>query len=232
VNADKVSLWLGKRLRTTEVQSGVLAVLFVVVSLVILFVSFWVTYGVVWFVSFSFKLPLSHHVILLIAASFMVVVVIVGARQKRDGADMLEQQVKLAEDMDITLSPWTRYGMTYDTNAMKTGAFEIRSVASAANYVLCGGVLLGFSAMDKVRLRRRLKTIDVAGCSKVLALLLATARRTPFAEIVERIPGLDPVKVFDDLRFVEGVLFLATDPAGLTLNPELREELIGLVRGD
>jgi hypothetical protein len=50
-------------------------------------------------------------------------------------------------------------------------------------------------------------------------------RRQSFVEIVEKLPGLDPVKVFDDLRYIDGVLFLSTEPAGLTLHPELKQEL-------
>jgi len=42
---------------------------------------------------------------------------------------------------------------------------------------------------------------------------------------VQNLPGLNPVKTFDDLRFVDGVHYLSSEPAGLTLLPELKEEL-------
>jgi hypothetical protein len=45
---------------------------------------------------------------------------------------------------------------------------------------------------------------------------------------VERLSELNPVQVFDDLRLIEGVLFLANAPPGLTLLPELRTELMNL----
>ena len=61
-----------------------------------------------------------------------------------------------------------------------------------------------------------------------ITLLLAAGRRQSFAEIVERLSELDPVRVFDDLHWIEGVLFLSTDPPGLTLLPELRTELMNL----
>ena len=63
------------------------------------------------------------------------------------------------------------------------------------------------------------------GCVRVIALLHAAARRQSFAEIVEKLPGLNPVNVFDDLRYIDGILFLSSEPPGLMLNPELRSEL-------
>ena len=58
--------------------------------------------------------------------------------------------------------------------------------------------------------------------------MLAAGRRQSFAEIVERLSELDPVRVFDDLHWIEGVLFLSIAPPGLTLLPELRTELMNL----
>ena len=114
---------------------------YVLGGLLVLFISFWVAYGVIWFISHSL-FPLSHRVILLIAGGFMTLVVIVGARQNWQNLDPLEQQVRLAEQMDITLSPWNRSGMRLDTDAVKASAFKIRSMASVINFFLCGGVLL------------------------------------------------------------------------------------------
>ena len=193
-------------------------------GLLVLFVSFWVAYGVIWFVSHSL-FHLSHRVILLVAGGFMTLVVIVGARQNWQNLDPVEQHVRLAEQMDITLSPWNRYGMSLDTDAVKAGAFEIRSMASAVNCFLCGGVLLVLGSLPKLRRFQRLRRIDVDGCARVVALLHAAARRQSFDEIVEKLPGLDPVNVFDDLRYIDGVLFLSSEPSGLMLNPELRSEL-------
>jgi hypothetical protein len=101
-------------------------------------------------------------------------------------------------------------------------------MASVINYILCGGVLLVLNSRLKLRQYQRLRTIDVEECARVLALLQAVARRQSFEEIVQKLPGLNPVKVFDDLRWIEGVLFLTNEPAGLTLHPELKTELNGL----
>ena len=135
-------------------------------GLLVLFVSFWVAYGVIWFISHS-VFPLSHRAILLVAGGFMTLVVIVGARQNWQNLDPLEQQVRLAEQMDVTLTPftpWNRSGMSLDTNPVKASAFKIRSVASTINCILCGGVLLLLGSLPRLRRFQRLRRIDVAGC--------------------------------------------------------------------
>jgi len=194
-------------------------------GLLILFVSFWVAYGVIWFVSHSWFLHLSHRVILLVAGGIMTLVVIVGARQNWQNLDPLEQQARLAKQMDITLSPWNRYGISLSTDAVKAGAFEFRSTVSVINCILCGGVLLVLSSLSRLRRFQRLRRIDVDGCARVIALLHAAAGRQSFDEIVEQLPGLNPENVFDDLRYIDGVLFLSSESSGLMLNSELRSEL-------
>ena len=196
-------------------------------GLLILYVSFWVAYGVIWFISHSLFV-LSNRIILLAAGGFMTVVVFVGAKQNWQNLDPLEQQVRLAEQMDIRLSPWNPYRAAYNTDAVKAVGFEVRSVASTINCILCGGVLLCLGSLRKLHRFRRLRRIGVSGCARVIALLQSAGRRQSFAEIVEKLPGLNPVNVFDDLRYIDGVLFLEREPSGLTLTPELKDELSSL----
>ena len=153
-----------------------------------------------------------------------------GARQNRQSIEPLDRQNALARDMDITLTPWTRYGMSYTSNAAKAAEFEIRSVASVVNYILCGGVILLLGGVARFREFWRMKGLDLEDCARVFGVLHATGRRQSFAQILEQLPGLNPVIVFEHLRSIEGVLFLSNDPPGLTLHPDLKEELLGLVR--
>lgn len=67
--------------------------------------------------------------------------------------------------------------------------------------------------------------VDVAGCAAVLDLLCRTGHRMSYQEITAAIPGLNPVLVFDQLRLLDGVLFLTSSPPGLSLESGLREAL-------
>lgn len=224
MNTDAVQVWIKKRVGAAVIWNAVAMAGSLLSGLLVLFISFWVSYGVIWFISHSFY-PLAHRTILLIAAGFMTLVVILGARQNWEDLEPLQREVRLARDMDITLTPYTRYGMSYNTNAVKAGIFEVQSMAYLINYVLCGGVKLVLGSVGKLNRARRLKAIETDECARVIALLRTTPRRYSFEEIVQSLPGLNPVKTFDDLRYIEGVHYLSNEPAGLTLLPELRDEL-------
>ncbi len=71
----------------------------------------------------------------------------------------------------------------------------------------------------------RLRRIDLTGCGAVLGALFAARRKMSFQEIVNVVPGLNPILVFPQMHEIDGVIFLAADPPGLTLSQELREEI-------
>lgn len=221
--------WLRKSINALKAWKLAAMVGSLLSGLLILFISFWVTFGVLWVISHSFY-PLKSYVLLLMAGGFMVLVAIVGAKQNRESLEPLERQVKLAEEMDITLSPYNRYGMSYNTNAISAGAFEVRSMASVVNYILCGGVLLVMGSVRNVRQYQQLQQLDLNSCARVIALLFAAGKRQSFAEILEKLPGLNHLRVFDDLRWIDGVHFLVSEPPGLILLPELKEEITEFAR--
>jgi len=103
-----------------------------------------------------------------------------------------------------------------------------KSVRSAAKLIidcLLTGPRLLSVAGNEIRKASRLKSIDRGACAEVLALLLGAGRKMSFQEIVELCPGLNPVTIFPQLRDVDGVLFLQSAPAGLTMSAELKEAL-------
>jgi hypothetical protein len=216
--------WLRTKLKTQRYWRVVAMSCSLLAGVLILYVSFWVSYWVIWMI-FSSCFPLKREVILLLAGAFMTLVVIVGARQNLADLDPLQRQVRMARDMDITLTPYTRYGMSWNTNAMKAAVFEVRSLAAVINYILCGGVKLLFGAVAQWRRFRRLGTVDVNAAAQVLELLHAAGKRQSFAQILEKLPDLNPIHVSYDLRCVEGILFLSSEPPGLALHPDLRDEL-------
>ncbi len=221
--------WLKRRLGAARAWKLAGVAGSIILGVVVLWISFCVSYGAIWYVSHAL-LPLPRHVMLLIAGGFMVVVIIVGARQNWESIEPMQKQMRLAREMGIGLTPLTRGGISANTDVMSAEVFWVRGTAAAANWVLCGGVLLLLGAWAHLKQFRRLGRIDADGCARVIGLLQTVARRQSFAELVQRLPGLDPVTVFDDLHKIEGVLFLSTEPAGLTLHPDLKSELVDFAR--
>ena len=71
----------------------------------------------------------------------------------------------------------------------------------------------------------RVRSLVFADAARVIAFLDTRAHRVGYHEILDAVPGIDPVRTFGDLGRVDGVLTLVTTPAGLSLNDQLRSEL-------
>lgn len=146
MDIEPVRVWLKRTLHGAKVRSALDCVGSLLAGLLVLYLSFWASYAVIWFISHSF-FPLRHHTLLLIAGAFMTLVVIVGARQNREQLDPLERQVQMARDMDITLTPWNRYGSSSTESGMPSDVASDGRTPSLAWFegqrqsgsVLCAG---------------------------------------------------------------------------------------------
>jgi hypothetical protein len=63
----------------------------------------------------------------------------------------------------------------------------------------------------------------------VLAALCRRDGRVSFLDLAALLPASNPVRVFPQLRDIEGVVFLTMEPVGLSLTAELRQELRRLI---
>ena len=93
-----------------------------------------------------------------------------------------------------------------------------------ATLLFCGPKAISFG-MSMAEKAKRMKKMDFDGCAAVLVLLLSRDSRVPYSEIKARIPKLDTLAVFAQMEDIDGVLFLDSDPPGLSLSEALRREL-------
>ena len=92
-----------------------------------------------------------------------------------------------------------------------------------SNALLIGPRLFEMSwAMWK--LSRRLRSIDPGPVGKAIGLLMKAGGRVPLAALLEEFPHSDSQRLVDDVTAVDGVVFLSTQPPGLTVTPTLMEE--------
>ncbi len=87
------------------------------------------------------------------------------------------------------------------------------------------GPRLSFFTYSMFRRATRLCTLDYWRCAQILEALLRRGKRMSFAELEEIVPDADRFHVFDQLRDIEGVVFLLGEPAGISLVQDLRTEL-------
>lgn len=66
---------------------------------------------------------------------------------------------------------------------------------------------------------------DFGCCAKILLILFNNGARVSFTELAKRVPECNAVKVFPQLRDIAGVIFLQSEPSGMSLTSDLRAEL-------
>ena len=72
---------------------------------------------------------------------------------------------------------------------------------------------------------RRWKQMDVHSCAAVLWVLMSRTGKVSFDEIREKLAWLDLEAVLPEMKRLEGVVFLKTTPAGLSLTQDFRDQI-------
>jgi len=72
---------------------------------------------------------------------------------------------------------------------------------------------------------RRWKQMDVHSCAAVLWVLTSRPGKVSFDEIRQKLDWLDLEAVLPEMRRLEGVVFLKTAPAGLSLTQDFRDHI-------
>ncbi len=67
--------------------------------------------------------------------------------------------------------------------------------------------------------------MDIASCARILIIVLQKNSRVSFTELAQLVPECNAVKIFPQLRDIAGVIFLQSEPCGITLTSDLRAEL-------
>lgn len=102
--------------------------------------------------------------------------------------------------------------------------------------IFSGRVLLGGpgalqSSLESFRRSLRQLRLDVPRCARILEVVALRGARVSFAELEKIVPDANRFHVFQQLRDIDGVVFLLREPAGVSVIEELRRELQRLARG-
>ncbi len=222
MRADEIREWLGRKTRAKACVNFALAAVYALLGLILLFITFWAVYGVMWYICFSFELdvPGQHLTRLLVSAGVLVLLFIGNATTSR----------RYLEDLSFTTGTVDKKvfvipGMGSNINPLAPDSAH--SFVKVITSILFSGPRLVTASVRRLKRALRLLRLDLDGCASVLALLLSRPSRVPFGEIVAGVPGLDAVAVFPQMREIDGVMFLTSDPPGLSLSPELADDLLG-----
>jgi hypothetical protein len=193
---------------------------------VVLVITFFFTYAIVWFgfnsgvsgfseLFFGQRLRLPHEGILAVSALFVGLLFWGNARISREYLGTLPRRNY----------PGPGLGRIGLPGALVSLLAYPGASAKMTTDLLFTGPRLVMVALSNAKKARRLMRLDKAECSRVLAALLSQCSRVSFAELSLQAGVNDPLKVFPQLRDIDGVVFLVSEPPGLSLTSELRAEL-------
>ena len=218
MNTGAVQIWLKQKRASGATARVLLGIVTLIAGMVVVFLTFWFTYAVVWIIfegvsAFS-SLTLGRNVRLTHEWRLAMSAVFVG----------------LLFLQHIRTSPW-HWGEYPKRNDYSLVAGHVlgpwallRYPGASANMIadiLLSGPRLVFGFWSLVQEANRLRRLDVQRCGQLLTFLASR----PTAVAYEELHAAGWESWFAQLRCIEGVVFLEK---GLTLTAELRNELARL----
>ncbi len=223
MNSEAITAWLKRKQASGAVWRGLVGLGAALAGIVVLFLTFWFTYAIIWFgfqgvsalssLVFSKKLHLAHEWRLVASAVFLGLLFVQHFRTSPWHWDDYPR-----EDFDRA------FGVNASLGAIPALLSCPGTSANMIADILLSGPRLVTSAWTLVRESSRLRQLDEEGCSQLLAFLASRPMAVTYEELREA--GWE--NWFGQLRSIEGVVFLEK---GLNLTAELRKELVSLKLG-
>ena len=214
---DDIREWLRKRSRQTGLGYVATAVAAFLIGFVVCTVTYMVIYGLLFCIMASFFMP-DPNWVMIVGFIILVLLFIENARADRSYYDKLSFTSGSASSRI-----WWIPRVGSNINPLAPDSF--RSIVKVICSVLFIGPHLVTSSVQLVLKAARLQRTNFDVCASILLVLLEERKRLPYTELHHRLPGLNPVKALEELKRVDGVLFLEVDPPGVALSSNLRAEL-------
>jgi hypothetical protein len=194
-------------------------------ALAVLFVTFWIIYAVIW-LGFNWLVPIAHVTRMWISLAVLALLFVGNATTDRAYLQKYSFTTGTFNEEPVSFYvPGVGLGSTINPLAPES----VHSYAKMVTNALYLGPRLVTGSFRMLARALRLRGIDREGCAAALTFLMKQDARVPFKEVAEAIPsGHDVCAVFEQLHEFDGVMFLKSKPAGLSLLSDFREELRSL----
>jgi hypothetical protein len=227
VDVRDITRWFAATLATERRNAIGVAVAGVAGGLFAYLLTFAFTYGAIFFISLT-VLHWSLGVCLGITLALMVALFFGNLTTAREYLESYSFTTGTASDKVVTFYvPQVGLASTVNPLAPDSAHSYLKMFVS----VLYTGPRLLMGAVHNLRRAKRLATIDVDGCAGILSFLLEREKRASLVEIAAAFPGRSLEALFPQLAELQGVLFLKSEPPGLSLSTDLRREILSSARG-
>jgi hypothetical protein len=107
---------------------------------------------------------------------------------------------------------------------------SVNATAKMISDCLCAGPRAVRGAFRFAAKAARLKRLNIEQGAAVLTVLLQAGGRKTYPEIDAGVEGVDLALTVPALRDIDGVVYLRSEPAGMSLTQELRDEVLAFAR--
>ena len=212
--------WLRQKGQRDSLLCALGAVGLALLGIALVYFTFWVVYAVVWF-GFDWITHLSHSTRLIVSGVVVVALFIGNATTDRRYLDKLDFEMDASAKFVRRAAIVTGYGWL----SVMAGPKSMHSFVKVLTSLLFVGPRLFTAAYHFARKLLRIRARDDASISSVLDSLFTAGKRVPFTELVQKHPELDSDATIEDLHDIDGILFLTSEPPGMSIGSELRNEL-------
>jgi uncharacterized protein YegJ (DUF2314 family) len=217
-----VASWVQSTITASSVQALLGGLGFLLLGGVVLLVTFWVIYVVV-YLGFDWVLPHTHETRVWISFACLGLLFIANALTDRRDLERFSVPMGPRGQRAVTIYvPFVGMGSTVNPFSREYAGFAVKQLSALA---ISGprAVVLGVRYLGQYF---RFLRCDHEGCAAVLECLAASDEPVPFMELVAAIPkGLDAERVLSDVLLFDGVRLVPSEPMGLSLSSELRYRL-------
>jgi hypothetical protein len=220
-----IKAWLRKKAKADAAGKVLGGLLTLAAAALAFFITFWVVYVAI-IIGFSWFVPMDESTRLWLSGIVLLLLIIGNATTDRRYLESYSVSTGTRHPKPVTLFiPGVGIGSTINPFAPDSAHSFIKILSG----ILLIGPRLLTAAIRMFNDARRLAQIDAASCAPVLALLFANDERVPLEKVRESLPESESLAVvLAQLRLLDGVLFLSSEPAGLALMSELRGEIRGI----
>ena len=223
----RINKWVKKKIAIQAAFHVLTAVFSLTTGIVVLLLTFFLTYAVIWFgfnlglsavseLLFNRRLHLPHDYILAGCFLFLVLLFVENARISREYLNSYASERR-----------W-RGGILWAAGvlgAMAALLGNANASAKAITDLLFGGPRLITSSVRRIQRVVQLLRMNLDAYSRVLMVLVQRVTKVSSSELAKIVPGCDPLLIFSQLLELDGVLFVGGEPPGVVADAALRQEL-------
>ena len=222
-DSDHIVQWLRHHSRTQALLLAFGSIALFIAGILILVVTWGITY-LISLQTLGWWIGHSHWIHSKVGLMLIPLLFWGNARTSREYLANYEVAPSPRSDKVVILQVGMHHLSNVDPFARKT----VGAVTKMITDCLYCGPRTVTSAIRTLRKAIRIHRLDTASCGIIITMLLNAPGKVTLQQLMEQTEGINPGIVFAQLRDIDGIIFLQTEPPGLTLSSQRREYLSSL----